>query len=143
MRRKVIAGTAIFVLTFLVVSLVAAAEDLGAKAAKKTAAPTSTSDVGKKVPKPIIKVPPLLRLRPGETEADKLKGMVQFIKENRPYRLGGCKQPVPKWQCAFCRQFMEDLLHMRNIHAIEVLAKFFGNGNRHGPVKRFSGEFGH
>jgi hypothetical protein len=29
MRRKVIAGTVIFALTFLVVSLVAAAEDLG------------------------------------------------------------------------------------------------------------------
>jgi hypothetical protein len=105
----------------MVVSLVVA-EEQKVKTDGQTPVTTGSSDGGKEGSKQTFEVPYLLRLVPGESEADKLKRMAQFIKENRPRSLRGFKgipRLVPKWQCAFCRQFMEDLVQMRNIEAIE------------------------
>ncbi len=67
----------------MVVSLVAA-EDQGTKADEKSSVTTGSADVAKNGSKQTLEVPPLLRSIPGEQEADKLKRMAQFIKENRP-----------------------------------------------------------
>jgi hypothetical protein len=123
MLRKLIIRTVFLVLTLMVVSLVAAANQ-GAVTDERTPVTTGSSDVGKDGSKQTLEVPALLRPIPGETEADKLERMAQFIKENRPQHLipkreipeGGT---APKSQLPFCVQFMEDLIQMRSIEAIE------------------------
>jgi len=116
--RKLIIGTAFGVLTLMVVSLVAA-EEQGAKADGKTPVTTGSSDGGKTGSKQTFEVPSLLRSIPGESEADKFKWMAQFIKGNRPRPSMGTSPKPPKSRLAFCAQFMEDLVQMRNIEAIE------------------------
>ncbi len=116
--HRLIIGTVFLALTLNVAPSMAA-EEQGAKAAGKASVSTSSSGVGTKGSAPTLEVPSLLRLVPRESEADKLKGMAQFIKENRPRFFVNTFLKSPKSRAAFCGRFLEDLIQMRDIEAIE------------------------
>jgi len=67
----------------------------------------------------VVEVPDLLRAIQGESETDKFNRMVQFIKKTNPKPFIG-SPAAPRPELPFCRQFMDDLISMRQVKAIEA-----------------------
>jgi hypothetical protein len=113
MIRKLIFILAVLVLNLAMASISIA--DMGnVKATKNASVASSAPSNERNNISQVVDIPPLLRSIPNESETDKLKRMVQFIKNTSPTLL-----PNKHRSQTHCNRFMDDLINMRVIKAIE------------------------
>lgn len=118
MLRRLIIGALLVLFAFRLVPSSAAVEP-ETQTGGKNPITASSADVSSDGSEQIIGVPALLQPIQGENEADKLKRIAQFIRDNKPQRFLPNKAGSQESQLAFCSQFLDDLLQMRNVEAIE------------------------